>query len=127
MNPVSTFLAENGFWGLIAVLALNLFQRKHGKKARKKRQATLYIAIAVFGLYAFAIMVIQLKLHDLFLLIYVAIAGVLFYVFREHILPFSLKCGSCGNRLDGKELIFDDSNLCEKCKEKLQNQTSPDE
>lgn len=121
MNPVSTFLADNGFWGLVAVLALNLFQRKHGKKARKKRQATLFIAIAVFGLYAFAIMVVQLKLHDLFLLIYLAAAGVVFYIFREHILPFRLKCVSCGERLDGKELVFDDSNLCEKCREKQQS------
>ncbi len=118
MNPVSTFLADNGFWGLVAVLALNLFQRKHGTKARKKRQATLYIAIAVFGLYAYAIMVVQLKLHDLFLLIYLAAAAVVFYRFRKHLLPFRLKCVSCGRSLDAKELVFDDSNLCEKCKEK---------
>lgn len=121
MNPVSTFLADNGFWGLVAVLALNLFQRKYGEKSRKKRQATLYLAIIVFGLYAFAIMIVQLKLHDLFLLIYLAAAGVLMYKFREHILPFRFKCVSCGNSLDGKELVFYDSNLCEKCREKEQS------
>lgn len=118
MNPVSIFLADNGFWGLVAVLGLNLFQRKQGKKARKKRQATLFIAIAVFGLYAFAILVVQLKLHDLFLLVYVAAAAVVFYLLREHILPFRLKCVSCGQGLEAKEIFFDDSNICEKCHQK---------
>ena len=106
--------------GLFAVHALTRFLRKHSKKARKKRQATLYISIAVFGLYAYAIMVIQLKLHDLFLLIYLAAAAVVFYIFREHILPFKLKCVSCGKSLDAKEMVFDDSNLCERCREKQQ-------
>jgi len=118
-NPISTFIADKFFWGLIAILALNLFQRKHGEKAKKKRQATLYLAIVFFGLFCSGILIVQLKLHDLYLLIYLAIAAAIVYIFRVHLLPFRLKCTSCSTRLDPKDIVFQDSNMCEKCREKM--------
>jgi len=117
-NPISTFIADNFFWALVAVLALNLFQRKHGVRAKKKRMATLFLALFVFALYSYAILVVQLKLHDLFLLIYVAVAAVVMYLLRKSVLPFRFNCISCGKRLDPKEIAFEDSNTCESCREK---------
>jgi hypothetical protein len=119
-NPVSTFIAENFFWVLIAVLALNLFQRRKGKASRTKRQATLWWAILVFGLYVAGVLLVQFELSDLFLLIYAAVAAGLVYKFRTVFLPFKLKCVSCRKQMDFNQIFFDDSNLCMGCKEKLQ-------
>jgi hypothetical protein len=119
-NQISTFIADNFFWGLIAVLALNLFQRKYKEAAKKKRQATLFLAIFVFALYSYAILIVQLKLHDAYLLIFLVIAAVVMYMLRKHVLPFRFKCVSCGTRLDPKDIVFNDSNTCEKCREKFE-------
>lgn len=125
-RPVSMFIAENFFWVLIAVLALNLFQRRKGKASRQKRQATLWWAILVFGLYVAGVFIVQFKVSDLFLLIYASIAAGLVYKFRYIFLPFKLKCVSCGKQMDFNQIFFDDSNLCTNCKEKLQESESED-
>ena len=41
LHSITLFLAKNVFYLLLAVLALNMFQRRYQQHAQKKRMATL--------------------------------------------------------------------------------------
>lgn len=102
----------------LAVIALTLFQRKYGARVVKKRLAVLFIAILVFGLHINAVLVMEFELNDAYLLIWAAVAGGLFYFKWDVIFPFKRKCVSCSEIMTFNEIVFDDSNLCEKCRPK---------
>ena len=118
-HPVTKFIADNFFWVLIAVLALNLFQRRKGKNSRVKRSATLLWAIFIFALYTYGVLLYQFKLSDFYLLLFFPVAGFLVYRFRHKIVPFKLKCTSCKKQMTFNEIFYDDDNICERCKEKI--------
>jgi hypothetical protein len=119
-QPVAKFIADNFYWVFLGVLAMNVFSRKHQRTARKKRMAILFLAIIIFGLYCAGILIVQFELSDYLLLIYVAIAAPIMYIFREKILPFRFKCRECRASMDFNDIAFHDSNLCAKCRERAQ-------
>ena len=49
MHPLTLFLQKYLYWLLLAVLALNLFQRRYQQQAQRKRFATLYLAMLVLA------------------------------------------------------------------------------
>jgi len=117
-HPVSSFVVEYFYWVFIAVLVLNLLQRKYRREVLKKRAATLYIAVVVFAFYIYAYGVIHFDFSDLLLIPYVAVAVTLFAVYRRVLFPFAYHCTSCRQPLDFNRMLYSDSNLCSQCAEK---------
>ena len=124
MNTISEFIASNFFYVFLAVIALTLFQRKYGARVTKKRFAVLILAIMVFALQITATLIMEFELTDAYLLIYAAGAGVLLYYKWPAIFPFKRKCVTCGEIMTFNEMVFDDSNTCEKCRPKDQDKES---
>jgi len=117
-HPVSNFIVSYFYWLFLAILVVNLTQRRHRGKAQRKRFATLYIAILVFVLYIYGFTLIRFNLSDWFLLIYAGVAGILVGVYRRTFLPFSLHCVSCGATLPFDRVVYADNNLCRDCEAK---------
>ena len=61
MHPLTLFLQKNLFYLLLAVLALNLFQRRYQKLAEKKRFATLYLSMLVLAWMILVIVVVAIR------------------------------------------------------------------
>lgn len=117
-HPVSNFIVSYFYWLFLAILVVNLMQRRYRAKAQRKRFATLYIAILVFVLYIYAFTLIRFNLSDWLLLIYGGAAGVLIGVYRRAFLPFALHCVSCGATLPFDRVVYADNNLCADCEAK---------
>ncbi len=111
--PAASFLARNLPYVLIAVLAVNLVQRRHQEETLKKRTATLYFAILVFLLMVSSILIRRFELPDPVLIPVVLGIGLLAYLGREKLFLFRLHCRKCGRNLPLRRIIFFDSNLCE--------------
>ncbi|HUX52582.1 MAG TPA: hypothetical protein VMW73_17470 [Spirochaetia bacterium] len=119
-HPISEFVVKYFNWVFLALLALNLFQRRYGAKARKKRFATLYIAIAVFLFFTLANSLVSFKLPEWLLLGYVPVIGIAGWFLRDHIFPFRFKCSACSATLNFDQFIFNDANLCTDCAAKAE-------
>ncbi len=114
-HPVSNFIVSYFYWVFLAILVLNLLQRKYRQKAQRKRGATLYVAIFVFVFYIYAYGIIQLGLSEWFLLVYLAVVGLLVGFYPQTFLPFRLRCASCSKTLSFDRFFYSDDNLCEQC------------
>lgn len=114
-HPVSNFIVSYFYWVFLGILVLNVMQRKYREKARRKRNATLYIAILVFVFYIYAYGVIRLNLSEWFLLIYVAVVAALLGFYRRTFLPFTIRCRKCERSLTFDRVFYSDSNLCAEC------------
>jgi uncharacterized membrane protein len=117
LDTVTTFVSENIFYLLLAVLVLNMFQRRYQKHAQRKRFATLYIAILILVLMVGTVLIVYFDLPDILFLPLLAVLLLAGYRFREKVFPFRLNCRVCGERLSGKRILFYDSNTCEKCEQ----------
>jgi uncharacterized membrane protein len=117
LNTVTTFVSENILYLLLAVLVLNMFQRRYQQHAQKKRFATLYIAILILVLMVGTVLIVYLNLPDILFLPLLAVLVVVGYRFKKQVFPFRLNCRLCGERLTGKRILFYDSNTCEKCEQ----------
>ena len=115
IETVTAFTAENILYLLLAVLVLNMLQRRYQKHAQKKRFATLYIAILILVLMVGTVLIVYLNLPDILFLPLLAALILVGYRFRKQVFPFRLNCLLCGERLSGKRILFFDSNTCEKC------------
>ncbi len=108
-------IADNYLWFLIAILAVNFYQRKFFPRSEKKRVASLIIA-ALAMLYQVFIVVILSRGWPHYLAVVALIPTVAAaYPFRKRILLFRTTCASCGVRLSATEIINYDDNLCQKC------------
>jgi 8-oxo-dGTP diphosphatase len=115
MHPVVLFLQKNLFYLLLAVLGLNLFQRRYQKYSEKKRFATLYLAMLVLAWMILVIVMVYFRLPDLMLIPFTAALVVVGVLFRRQIFPFRLRCVQCRQTLSSKRVLFFDSNACERC------------
>jgi hypothetical protein len=115
LHTITLFLSKNIYYLLLAVLALNMFQRRYQQYAQKKRMATLYLGILILIFMVGTILIVNFKLPDV-LILPLAAGVILFgYVKREHVLPFRLNCRQCGQSLSGKRVLFFDANTCDAC------------
>jgi uncharacterized membrane protein len=117
LNTVTTFVSENILYLLLAVLVLNMLQRRYQQHARKKRFATLYVAILILVLMVGTALIVYLELPDILFLPLLAVLVLVGYRFRKQVFPFRLTCRLCGEKLTGKRILFYDSNTCEKCEQ----------
>lgn len=117
LNTVTTFVSENILYLLLAVLVLNMLQRRYQQHAQRKRFATLYIAILILVLMVGTVLIVYFELPDILFLPLLAVLALIGYRFRTKVFPFRLNCRRCGERLSGKRILFFDSNTCEKCEQ----------
>lgn len=120
-HPISQFIVEYFNWVFLGILALNLFQRRQGKNAQKKRYASLYIAIGVFLVYTFANGLLYFKLAEWYLAPFgiAIVAGA--FLLRKWLFPFRIRCASCAKALTFEQIVYRDSNLCDDCTPKIEN------
>jgi hypothetical protein len=114
-HPAADFVIKDVYWVFLAVLALNVIQRRGAGAGGKKRFSTLYLAILIFGLCVAAAAVIQFHLGDYVLVAYGAAAATVAVVFRRALFPYRLRCSSCGARLTFNEVIANEANRCNAC------------
>jgi 8-oxo-dGTP diphosphatase len=100
---------------LLAVLVLNMTQRKHLSHGEGKRFATLKIAGVLFIVYAGFWVMERTNLPDLLAVPVVLIAAIVAFVFRRELFPFRTRCVACGTRLPLSRIVYFDSNRCREC------------
>lgn len=125
MHPITLFLQKNVFYLLLAILALNLFQRRYQKYSEKKRFATLYLSVLVLAWMVLIILTVAFRWPELILIPLTAALAVAGYIFRREVFPFRLNCRKCGQQLSAKRLLFFDSNTCETCDPFEESSQSP--
>jgi 8-oxo-dGTP diphosphatase len=103
------------YWVIIAILALNLFQRKHQPRSNNKRTATLLAAVLVLLLNLLYVMIINFELPQWTAVPALFIPLAVGYLLRSKINIFRIKCVSCGAKLTFNEIAFHDDNLCAAC------------
>ncbi len=108
-------IADNFYYLFIAVIVLNLFQRKYRERGQDKRIASLFISIMVFIVYFGAITIRAKNLPEIWILLPLAVDISLFYALKKRILVFRKSCTRCGKNLSAAELFCLDSNLCREC------------
>lgn len=115
------------YWIILAVLFLNILQRKHHHKATKKRTATLIIAVLVLVLNMFLALIIQFELPQWLGVPSLIITLIIGYYFKDKIFIFKFRCAECGERLTFNDIFYNDDNLCESCRRRLHPEQYPDE
>jgi uncharacterized membrane protein len=81
-HMVTAFVSKNILYLLLAVLVLNMFQRRYQSQAQKKRFATLYIAILILVLMVGTVLIVYLNLPDILFLPLLAAVVLVGYRFR---------------------------------------------
>ena len=104
------FVSRYFYWVFLAILILNMTQRKHQKTAQKKRMATLYLAIAALVIYAGAELCRQYALGDGVMVAVILAVVAAVAVLRNHTFPFTLTCQCTGRRLDWNTILYRDDN-----------------
>lgn len=104
-------LFDNLYWLFLAVLLVNILQRKHSSRAKKKRFAILYLAIAIFLIQFWAGFIMMQELSDFWLLPGIALIVAAVVYFKKYTLPFRFRCQVSGKRLDIETFLYRDSNI----------------
>ncbi|MCK5156189.1 MAG: 8-oxo-dGTP diphosphatase [Spirochaetales bacterium] len=104
------------YWFVIAVLALNLFQRKHQKRSQKKRTATLIAASLVLLLNVLFVLILTFGLPQWLGIPALIVPLAIGYRFRSKIAIFKRICPECGEKLPLKVTLYFDDNLCADCR-----------
>ena len=115
LHTINTFISEKSLYLLMAVLILNMFQRRYQKQTQKKRFATLYIGTLILALMVGSVLIRTFNLPDILIVALLVILVGVGYRYRKQVFPFRLTCVRCGQRLSGKRIIYFDSNTCEHC------------
>ena len=114
-NPVAHFLADWLTIPLVAVLALNLLQRRHQQQAPAKRIATLVLAGLVLIVLCASFLMVRFQVPDAALIPVLAAVVLAAILFRKTIFPFAFHCRRCGRRLGSKQVLFSDDPHCPDC------------
>ncbi len=113
----AAFMFEKFTWVFLALLFVNVLQRRHGRLAEKKRFATLYLAIAVFLLQLWSGFIHMQGFSDIWLIPgTLVVFGIVIY-FRQYTFPFRFLCKASGKRLDMKTFLYRDSNILDEYEE----------
>lgn len=103
-------LSDGLYWGFLAMLLLNILQRKHQKKAQRKRFATLYLSLGVFGLLLVSQAIVIYEGADWMLVPGFAVVVAVVYRYRNYTFPFRLRSPVDGRRLTWEEILYDDNH-----------------
>jgi len=109
-TTLAEYLTDVLYWTFLAMLLLNILQRKHQQKAHHKRFATLYLALGVFALLMVSQLILIYGGADWMLLPgFGAVAAVLYH-YRSKTFPFRLRSPADGRRLTWDEILYDDNH-----------------
>lgn len=109
-TTIAEYLSDGLYWTFLAMLLLNILQRKHQKKAQRKRFATLYLALGIFGMLIVSQLILIYDGADWMLLPGFAAVAAGVYRYREHTFPFRLHSPVDGRRLTWEEILYDDNH-----------------
>jgi hypothetical protein len=110
VSSIIEAVADHGLWFVIAILFINILQKKYHHRAANKRIATLILAGAALFLVLAAKAVAAYSLSPLWMLAAVAAAGGGLYRLRQLAFPFRRTCRSSGEPLDLLSFLTRDSN-----------------
>jgi len=108
-------IANNYLWFLVAILVLNMMQRKHIPRSYKKRFATLIIASLAMLWQVFIVIILSRGWPHYLAIVALLITIGVAYPFRKRILLFRTSCPSCNTKLTPTQILNFDDNLCDKC------------
>jgi hypothetical protein len=117
-NIVSVFLVSLGLWPLIIVVTPVLIVRRYGVKSVIKCRAIMLQGISIFLIFVTAQANMEFGGKDLYLFLVIAVALILWAVFRKYIFPYQLSCAGCETKLSFKTIYMLDNNLCDTCRTK---------
>lgn len=109
-TTISAYLTDVLYWTFLAILLLNILQRKHQKKAHRKRFATLYLALGIFALLMVSQLILIYEGGDWMLLPGFAAVSAVIYRYRGTTFPFRLRSPADGRRLTWDEIFYDDNH-----------------
>ncbi len=115
MDHLVQWIAEYTPWLLVAILTLNLSQRRHLHHGEGKRFATLYLSALVLAVFAAAHVIILYHWPAVLLLAATAAILAVGVLFRAQVFPFALYCRNCKERLSLRRVVYYDSNRCASC------------
>lgn len=121
---LSLIFSKAAYVLFLGFLLLNLHQKKYGKEGEKKRFATMYLGLAVMGIFLAAGAIIHserifdVRLNDLLILPAAGFIAYYVYLQREKTFPFRTRCGECGAKLPAVKAFFIDGDLCGECVKK---------
>ncbi len=115
MEQIVYTVADHGPWLVVALLTLNLGQRRHLEHGERKRLATLYLSLLVLGIFGAAQLILLYDWPSALLLLAVAAVVAVAVTNRAYVFPFRLNCRACDARLSVKRIVFYDSNRCASC------------
>lgn len=113
--PVSMALTGILPWVVVAVLALNMSQRRFMDVGVAKRFATLQLGGLVTALWAAALVLERFALPDLFLVPVLVLLAIIAVARRQSIFPHRLRCTSCGALLPVQRILYHDDARCASC------------
>lgn len=108
-------IAENYLWFLVAILAVNLYQRKFAPRSYKKRTATLIIASLAMLWQVFIVIILSRGWPHWMAVPALGLTLLIAVPFRNRILLFKTHCSKCQAQLPTTAIINFDDNLCAKC------------
>ena len=108
-------IAENYLWFLVAILVVNLYQRKFAPRSFKKRTATLIIASLAMLWQIFIVIILSRGWPHWFAIVALFITVLVAVPFRQRILLFKFHCAECDAKLSSTATINYDDNLCDAC------------
>lgn len=109
-------IADRYLWILVAILLVNIFQRKYVPLSNYKRRATLIIAILALLWQILIVIIIEQNLpHSLAIVALLVPIGVAFLL-KNYLFIFKRRCPSCNAKLNYKEILYYDDNICLKCR-----------
>jgi 8-oxo-dGTP diphosphatase len=111
-------------WALIAILFLNMSQRKIPNSS-KKRFATIWIATALLLFEIGTVTILTRGWNHNWAWLFLAICIALLYIFRARTFPFRLTCVECGAKLSFNRIIGGDENICQSCYYKAHPDAAP--
>ena len=108
-------IADNYLWFLVAILVVNLYQRKFAPRSYRKRSATLIIASYAMLWQIFIVIILSRQWPHWFAIPALALTLLAAVPFRHRILLFKTHCDGCGVQLPLTAVINFDDNLCADC------------
>ncbi len=114
-HSASLFILHYLLIPIAAVWVYHLVQRRYREQGARKRDASLYLTLVLLGVWVLAYVISRTRLQDLYL-VPVCFAALVVLVWKKDvILPYRLRCVSCGRPLSILRILFIDSNTCEAC------------
>ncbi|MDY4889448.1 MAG: 8-oxo-dGTP diphosphatase [Sphaerochaetaceae bacterium] len=107
--------AENYLWFLLAILIINLQQKRYMPRCNQKRMATLFLAMLALLFEIGLALILAKAWSDWLVFVVLAIVLAIAIVFRNRCWPFRLHCPKCGASLKFQEIIGSDGNICDEC------------